>query len=78
MNRREDMRTFQNQIKGLAIAALVAVALVNAAPAFADQAITIRKSDGSKACVMLAGVASNTPEWVASTLDAVMEALGCS
>jgi hypothetical protein len=76
MNRREEMRTIQNQVKGFAVAALVAVALVNAAPAWADQAITVTRN-GSKMCIMLSGVMSNVPEIAAEAIGAVLTAMGC-
>jgi hypothetical protein len=70
------MRAFQNQVKGLAVAALVAAALVNASPAWAGQAATVNIG-GSKVCIMLEGVVSNASDWVAATLGAVLEKLGC-
>lgn len=68
------MRT---HIKGLAIAGIGAALLVGASPVFAGQAVTVTHANGSKACIMLEGVASNTSEWVAAILGAVMERLGC-
>jgi len=71
------MRTFRNQIKAFAVAAIIAAALVNAAPAWADQAITVRKADGSKMCIMLSGVMQNVPELAAAAIAAVLESIGC-
>jgi hypothetical protein len=70
------MRTLQNYIKGLAVAGLTATLLVQAAPAAADQAVTIIEN-GSKKCIMLSGVLSNASEWVALIIGAVLEKLGC-
>jgi hypothetical protein len=67
------MRT---HIKGLAVAGVVAALLVIASPAFAGQ-VTITNANGSKACVILAGVDGWVPDWVAPILGAVQARLGC-
>jgi hypothetical protein len=72
------MGTFGNQIKAFTVAAMIAAALVvSAPPAAADQAVTVTRGDGSKVCIILYGVISNTNDHVKSVLGAILEKLGC-
>jgi hypothetical protein len=72
------MRTIYNHVKALTFAgAFALIAIMTTTPAWADQAVTITQANGSKACIILTGVISNAPEFVASVLGAVLERLGC-
>lgn len=72
------MSTFGNHIKAFAVAAMIAAALVvSALPAAADQAVTVTRGDGSKVCIILAGVIANTNDHVKTVLGAIFEKLGC-
>lgn len=70
------MRTLQNYIKGFVVAGITSALLINAAPAAADQAVTIVEN-GSRKCIMLSGVMANASEWVQAIIGAVLERLGC-